>query len=151
MPFSAYNKIRSGIPHWFASIIIQNRGKRKGILLFPRFYFSAVILHPVVSPARSGVCMIDIKAWLNMFTNKMGTAFSSRIWFIGLQGSYGWGEATATSDIILNELDIAQANTSIHERTAFRHGYARKGNPWNHTAPQKRRKCTIFFLEKRAA
>lgn len=110
MPFSAYNKIQNGTPHRFASIIIQNRGKRKGILLFPRFYFSAVSIHPAAFAVKSGVRMIDIKAWIGAFTDKVEAAFPNRVWFIGLQGSYGRGEATDTSDIdvvvILNELDI---------------------------------------------
>ena len=55
--------------------------------------------------------MIDIKAWIRLFTDKVEAVFPNRIWFIGLQGSYGRGEATNESDIdvvvILNELDIA--------------------------------------------
>ena len=54
--------------------------------------------------------MIDIKAWIGIFTDKVEAAFPNRVWFIGLQGSYGRGEATSESDIdvvvILNELDI---------------------------------------------
>ena len=52
--------------------------------------------------------MIDIKAWIEEFTYKVGQTFPNRVWFIGLQGSYGRGEATETSDIdvvvILDEL-----------------------------------------------
>ncbi len=43
--------------------------------------------------------MIDIKAWIEEFTYKVGQTFPNRVWFIGLQGSYGRGEATETSDI----------------------------------------------------
>ena len=43
--------------------------------------------------------MIEIESWLKLFTEKLEYTFSSRIWFIGLQGSYGRGEATETSDI----------------------------------------------------
>lgn len=54
--------------------------------------------------------MIDIKSWINIFTEKAEHTFEGRIWFIGLQGSYGRGEATETSDIdvvvILDELRI---------------------------------------------
>lgn len=54
--------------------------------------------------------MIDIKSWINIFTDKAEHIFEGRIWFIGLQGSYGRGEATETSDIdvvvILDELRI---------------------------------------------
>ena len=52
--------------------------------------------------------MIDIKNWMNTFLDALNTAFSNRVWFVGLQGSYGRGEATETSDIdvvvILDEL-----------------------------------------------
>jgi hypothetical protein len=54
--------------------------------------------------------MVDIKSWVLEFTNKVEQIFSDRVWFIGLQGSYGRGEATETSDIdvvvILDELRI---------------------------------------------
>ena len=52
--------------------------------------------------------MIDIKSWMENFTIKVEQTFNNRVWFIGLQGSYGRGEATDTSDIdvvvILDEL-----------------------------------------------
>ncbi|MCX4384873.1 MAG: nucleotidyltransferase domain-containing protein [Clostridia bacterium] len=54
--------------------------------------------------------MVDIKSWVLEFTNKVEQIFSDRVWFMGLQGSYGRGEATETSDIdvvvILDELRI---------------------------------------------
>ena len=43
--------------------------------------------------------MMDIKKWMNTFLNAVNTTFANRIWFVGLQGSYGRGEATETSDI----------------------------------------------------
>ena len=43
--------------------------------------------------------MIEIESWLKLFTEKLEYTFSSRVWFIGLQGSDGRGEATETSDI----------------------------------------------------
>ena len=52
--------------------------------------------------------MIDINAWMTEFIQKLNKVFANRIWFVGLQGSYGRGEATETSDIdvvvILDEL-----------------------------------------------
>ena len=52
--------------------------------------------------------MIDINGWMNDFLQKLNEAFANRVWFVGLQGSYGRGEATETSDIdvvvILDEL-----------------------------------------------
>ena len=41
----------------------------------------------------------DIKQWLDMYTTKVKRQFGNRIWLIGLQGSYGRGEAIDTSDI----------------------------------------------------
>ena len=55
--------------------------------------------------------MVDIKSWLDEFLQKLNETFKSRVWFVGLQGSYGRGEATETSDIdvvvILNEFTVA--------------------------------------------
>ncbi|MBQ8275580.1 MAG: nucleotidyltransferase domain-containing protein [Clostridia bacterium] len=52
--------------------------------------------------------MIDITAWMHDFLQKLNDVFGNRVWFVGLQGSYGRGEATETSDIdavvILDEL-----------------------------------------------
>ena len=59
--------------------------------------------------------MIDIKAWVPQFVNKVEQSFGNRIWFIGLQGSYGRNEATDASDIdvvvILDELRIDDLKT----------------------------------------
>ena len=53
--------------------------------------------------------MLDINAWMNEFIQKLNEVFANRAWFVGLQGSYGRGEATETSDIdivvILDELN----------------------------------------------
>ena len=64
--------------------------------------------------------MIDITAWMNDFLLKLNKIFANRVWFVGLQGSYGRGEATETSDIdivvILDELsamDIQTYNTLL--------------------------------------
>ena len=55
--------------------------------------------------------MIEINTWMNGFLKSINEAFGSRVWFVGLQGSYGRGEATETSDIdvvvILDELSAA--------------------------------------------
>ena len=59
--------------------------------------------------------MIDINIWLNDFLQKLNNVFANRVWFVGLQGSYGRGEATDTSDIdsvvILDELDASDIQT----------------------------------------
>ena len=55
--------------------------------------------------------MIDITAWMEIFLQTLDETFANRVWFVGLQGSYGRGEATETSDIdvvaILDELSAA--------------------------------------------
>ena len=63
--------------------------------------------------------MIEINTWMNEFLSTINEAFGDRVWFVGLQGSYGRGEATETSDIdvvvILDELSI----TDIHKYNAM--------------------------------
>ena len=52
--------------------------------------------------------MLDLTVWLKQFQESLNETFGERVWFIGLQGSYGRGEATETSDldlvVILDEL-----------------------------------------------
>lgn len=43
--------------------------------------------------------MVNIDVWVDSFTCKLKSVFENRIEFIGLQGSYGRGEASRTSDI----------------------------------------------------
>lgn len=43
--------------------------------------------------------MIDIKLWMECFTELLKETFGERVYFVGLQGSYGRGEATEASDI----------------------------------------------------
>ena len=64
--------------------------------------------------------MINITTWLDGFLKALHDTFGNRVWFVGLQGSYGRGEATETSDIdvvvILDELsasDIHKYNTML--------------------------------------
>ena len=64
--------------------------------------------------------MIEITAWMQDFLQKLNETFADRVWFVGLQGSYGRGEATETSDIdivvILDQLsatDIQKYNTML--------------------------------------
>ena len=64
--------------------------------------------------------MIDITAWMQNFLQMLNDTFADRVWFVGLQGSYGRGEATETSDIdivvILDKLsaiDIQTYNTML--------------------------------------
>ena len=64
--------------------------------------------------------MIDITTWMNNFLQKLNHKFENRVWFVGLQGSYGRGEARDTSDIdvvvildILSSSDIQKYNTML--------------------------------------
>ena len=64
--------------------------------------------------------MIDINNWINRFLKGLNDTFGERVWFVGLQGSYGRSEATETSDIdavvILDQLyasDIQSYNTLL--------------------------------------
>lgn len=70
--------------------------------------------------------MINISAWTDEFLQKLTRSFGARIWFVGLQGSYGRDEATETSDIdtvvILNECCPAdiQAYDALLETLPYR-------------------------------
>lgn len=59
--------------------------------------------------------MVDINIWMKDFLQRLEEAFASRVWFVGLQGSYGRGEATESSDIdvvvILDELSEKDVQT----------------------------------------
>jgi len=59
--------------------------------------------------------MIDITTWMQNFLPTLNETFANRIWFVGLQGSYGRGEATDTSDIdivvIFDELSALDIHT----------------------------------------
>ena len=65
--------------------------------------------------------MIDITMWMQNFLQTLNETFANRVWFVGLQGSYGRGEATEMSDIdivvILDELsamDIQAYNDMLN-------------------------------------
>ena len=65
--------------------------------------------------------MIDITTWMQKFLHSLNETFANRVWFVGLQGSYGRGEACDTSDIdivvILDELttsDIQKYNAMLN-------------------------------------
>jgi len=59
--------------------------------------------------------VIDISAWMNTFLQTLTETFGERVWFVGLQGSYGCCEATETSDIdmvvILDEISAQDIGT----------------------------------------
>ena len=65
--------------------------------------------------------MIDITTWMQNFLQILNETFANRVWFVGLQGSYGRGEATEKSDIdvvvILDQLsasDIQAYNAMLN-------------------------------------
>ena len=65
--------------------------------------------------------LIDVSNWMDTFLKALQETFGDRVWFVGLQGSYGRGEATETSDIdvvvILDELsakDIEAYNKMLN-------------------------------------
>lgn len=59
--------------------------------------------------------MINITHWTDNFLKALDEAFNDRIFFVGLQGSYGRGEATEKSDIdivvILDKLTVSDIHT----------------------------------------
>lgn len=68
--------------------------------------------------------MIEINTWMNTFLSALDENFGDKIWFVGLQGSYGRNEATDTSDIdvvvIFDELkskDIDNYNQMLNGLT----------------------------------
>ena len=59
--------------------------------------------------------MININLWMERFTELLKETFGEHIYFVGLQGSYGRGEATESSDIdvvvILDKLTVDDIKT----------------------------------------
>ena len=59
--------------------------------------------------------MPEMISWTNQFLQTLDKTFGARVWFAGLQGSYGRGEATETSDIdvvvILDDVSAADIQT----------------------------------------
>lgn len=55
--------------------------------------------------------MVDIKVWMGELAEKLTGRFGDRLLFLGLQGSYGRGEAGEDSDIdvvtVLNRVELA--------------------------------------------
>ena len=66
--------------------------------------------------------MIDITAWMKEFLQTLNETFANRVWFVGLQGSYGRGEATETSDIdvVISIILISISNSNFSKRATYR-------------------------------
>lgn len=62
--------------------------------------------------------MIDISVWTKNFLQTLNETFVNRVWFVGLQGSYGRGEAHDASDIdIVVILDrLSAADVQVYNR-----------------------------------
>ena len=62
--------------------------------------------------------MIDISVWTKIFLQTLNETFGNRVWFVGLQGSYGRGEAHDASDIdIVVILDrLSAADVQVYNR-----------------------------------
>ena len=63
---------------------------------------------------KKAMAAIDIPLWIDRYMGALKAVFGDRIWFAGLQGSHGRGEATENSDIdmvvildVLTPRDIA--------------------------------------------
>ena len=63
--------------------------------------------------------MIEIGSWMEDFLQNLEHTFGSRIWFVGLQGSYGRGEATENSDIDVVVILNALTSTDIRAYNAM--------------------------------
>lgn len=59
--------------------------------------------------------MPEITSWTSHFLQILDKTFAERVWFVGLQGSYGRGEASETSDIdmvvILDDVSAVDIQT----------------------------------------
>ena len=59
--------------------------------------------------------MVNIDTWMEGFLSRLKETFGPRLLFLGLQGSYGRGEANEDSDIdvvcVLDRVDLADLDT----------------------------------------
>ena len=69
--------------------------------------------------------MINLTAFMQTFLQTLNDTFADRVWFVGLQGSYGRGEATESSDIdmvvILDALSSADIQSYYNMLDALPH------------------------------
>ena len=65
--------------------------------------------------------MVDIETWMNELTEKLVSAFEIRLLFLGLQGSYGRGEANEDSDIdvvtVLDRVELTDLDSCPGRRS----------------------------------
>ncbi len=77
--------------------------------------------------------MTDINAFMNIFLKALDNTFGERVWFVGLQGSYGRGEATEASDI---DLIVILDKLSVEDIKAY--------NAMLDTLPERNLLCGFF-------
>ncbi len=69
---------------------------------------SAVYIKTKINKMKRVIKLVNVSLWIDNYLKLLNDTFAERVWFVGLQGSYGRGEATETSDIdivvILDEL-----------------------------------------------
>ena len=63
--------------------------------------------------------MVDISKWMHAFLEALDGLFAEQIWFVGLQGSHGRGEATENSDIDVVVILNALTSTDIRAYNAM--------------------------------
>ena len=103
---------------------MENPTRLDGFLDNCRRRNRAAVASPMLLAGKSGfdevIMVIDIAAWMKEFLQALNESFENRVWFVGLQGSYGRGEATETSDIdvvvILDELAVADGHVTPANR-----------------------------------
>ena len=65
----------------------------------------------------------DINLWMKEYSSELRKIFGNRIWFVGLQGSYGRNEATEQSDIdavvILDKVTLENRNCLIGKNPIY--------------------------------
>ena len=65
--------------------------------------------------------MVEIESWMNELAEQLTRTFGARLLFLGLQGSYGRGEATEQSDIdVVTVLDTVHRTDLDTYRTVVR-------------------------------
>jgi predicted nucleotidyltransferase len=63
-----------------------------------------------MNEGKAVINVIDISVWMQQFLRALQDTFADRVWFVGLQGSYGRGEATDKSDVdVVLILDVLSA------------------------------------------
>lgn len=122
----------SCIGSWYRITVgsVQSLMREKRLAQFSKDYFNTIIIdeahhsisdsyQKILQPFRmKPLCgfeevkmVFSIDKWMDQYINVMQNEFHDRIWFLGLQGSYGRGEAGDQSDIdVVIILDTVSAS-----------------------------------------